>query len=94
MVRIAYISGMVSDSDMAIPDANGSGYVCGQTGCCEPLPLSPRDALIGRVGQDVFYIGNGGMLSMPATGTLQLRINDCDSGLYDNRGILNILVLP
>jgi hypothetical protein len=93
-VQIAYLSGVISDAHNAMPDASGYGYVCGHQGCCEPLPSAPRGALIGRVGQEVFYIGNGKTLSMPAAGSLQVRVNDCDTGLYDNRGSLNIILLP
>ncbi len=93
-LRILYLSGLISDGRQAIPDASGLPYVCGRADCCEPLPGAPRGALIGRAGEQTFYIGNGGDLTMPADGFLQLRINDCDSGLYDNRGALNILVIP
>jgi len=93
-VQIAYLSGAVNDARVAMPDASGYGYVCGRQDCCEPLPSAPRGALIGRVGQEVFYIGNGKTLSMPAAGSLQVRVNDCDAGLYDNRGSLQIIILP
>jgi len=93
-VQIAYLSGFISDAQTAMPDASGYGYVCGRQDCCEPMPSAPRGALIGRVGQEVFYIGNGKTLSMPAAGSLQVRVNDCDTGLYDNRGSLNIIILP
>ncbi|GAB4505423.1 MAG: hypothetical protein Fur0043_24180 [Anaerolineales bacterium] len=93
-LRILYLSGLISDGRDALPDASGGSYVCGRADCCEPLPDAPRGALIGRAGGQAFYIGNGGELTMPADGFLQLRVNDCDSGLYDNRGALNLLILP
>lgn len=94
ILRILYLSGLISDGRDALPDAGGASYVCGRADCCEPLPDAPRSALIGRAGGQTFYIGNGGELTMPADGFLQLRVNDCDSGLYDNRGALNLLILP
>lgn len=93
-LHISYLSGTITDGDTAISDANGNGYVCGHTDCCEPLPSVPRDALIGRVGNQIFYIGNGSILEMPATGHLYLRVNDCDTGLYDNQGQLSIIIFP
>ncbi len=93
-LHISYFSGTLVDGDEAVADAMGSGYICGHSDCCEPLPSVPRLALIGRVGKDIFYIGNGGILEMPATGNLYLRVNDCDSGLYDNSGNLSIIIFP
>ncbi|RME91454.1 MAG: hypothetical protein D6770_00305 [Anaerolineae bacterium] len=91
---VAYLSGLVADGETALTDASGSGYVCGHAGCCEPLPEAPRGALIGRLGREVFYIGNGGEFTAPASGRLFLRMNDCDEGLYDNHGAWQILIVP
>ncbi len=93
-LNIAYFSGTITDGDSAVPNANGTGYICGHSNCCEPLPSVPRLALIGRVGEELFYIGNGGILTMPANGHLYLRFNDCDTGLYDNNGELSIIIFP
>ncbi len=93
-LHIVYLPGLISDGRNAMPDAGGAGYICGRADCCEPLPTAPRGALIGRIDEQAFYIGNGGELSMPANGFLQLRINDCDSGLYDNRGALTLMIIP
>lgn len=92
--EIAYLSGQARDGNLALADASGSAYVCTQAGCCEPLPGVPRDALIGRLGRKVFYIGNGGTFTAPASGTLELRLNDCDAGLYDNQGSLRLILIP
>lgn len=92
--QIAYLSGQVRDGNAAVADASGSGYVCGHAGCCEPLPEVPRDALIGRIGEEVFYVGNGGAFAAAESGPLYLRINDCDEGLYDNQGSLRLIILP
>jgi hypothetical protein len=92
--QIAYLSGQIRDGATAIADASGTGYVCGHAGCCEPLPEVPRDALIGRIGRDNFYVGNGGAFTAAKSGLLYLRINDCDEGLYENQGSLRIIILP
>lgn len=92
--QVAYLSGQIRDGAVAAADASGIAYVCSHAGCCEPLPGVPRDALIGRIGSQVFYIGNGGQFSAPKTGTLELRLNDCDAGLYDNQGALRLLIIP
>jgi hypothetical protein len=94
IVRIAYLAGQVVDGKDIIPDAAGTNYVCGRASCCEPLPNAPRGSLIGRLGGNVFFIGNGGEIAMPENGRLELRVNDCDAGLYDNRGSLQIIILP
>lgn len=91
---VAYLAGQISDGASAIANAAGSGYVCGHSGCCEPLPKAPRGALIGRLGRDTFYIGNGGTFTAAESALLYLRVNDCDEGLYDNRGSLQIILLP
>lgn len=93
-IQIAYLSGQMRDGTTAIADAAGNAYVCGQAGCCEPLPEVPRDALIGRIGKDIFYIGNGGTFIATGSVLLHLRVNDCDRGLYDNQGSLRIIILP
>ncbi len=92
--RAAYLSGQAADGATVLADAAGSSYTCGHEYCCEPLPGAPRGALIGRVGREIFYLGNGGLFVSPANGPLQLRLNDCDEGLYDNRGSLQIVVIP
>jgi hypothetical protein len=84
--------GQIADGDSHVDGGAGVKYVCGHAGCCEPLPDAPRDALVGRIGTEVFLIGNGGILTSPANGSLQLRINDCDSGTYDNSGALHVSV--
>ncbi|MEM2126104.1 MAG: LecA/PA-IL family lectin, partial [Candidatus Methanosuratincola sp.] len=67
-------------------DANGYNYICTAVSCCEPLPRERKGALIGKIGNQVFFIGNGGSFTAGANGVLQLRINDCDHNLGDNTG--------
>ena len=92
--QLRYRSGAIVDKDVKIADAHGSDYVCGDPGCCEPLPDERRAALVGRIGSDVFIIGNGGEYSSPVGGAIFLRVNDCDDGLLDNAGQLTVEFIP
>jgi hypothetical protein len=92
--KLAYVSGQISDRLTSIADGNGSDYACGGAGCCEPLPAARRSALIGQVGADTFIVGNGGTFTVQSGGTLRLRVNDCDGGLYDNSGVLKVQFTP
>jgi len=61
------------------------------------LPGAPEAALIGRVGERVFLIGNGGVVPEGITGPLELVINDdllglYGQGLFDNAGSIDILI--
>jgi Anthrone oxygenase len=91
-VTITHLSGGVQDAATSIPDANGSDYVCGAPDCCEPAPDSRRSALLARVGRHVVTIGNGATFTSPTAGEIELRINDCDEGLSDNRGTLAVRI--
>jgi len=92
--QVAYVAGHVVDRDTVVENGNGWNYVCGRASCCEPLPTVRRSALIGKIGNWTFFIGNGGQFSAPLDGQLLLRINDCDEGLYDNRGSLTVGIGP
>jgi hypothetical protein len=92
--QLRYRSGAILDKDTKIPDAHGSDYICGDPGCCEPLPDERRGALVARIVSDVFIVGNGGEYSSPAGGTIFLRVNDCDDGLLDNSGELSVEFIP
>ncbi len=94
-VRIEYVSGQAQDQEITLIDGTGADFVCGHAGCCEPLPDARRSALIGRVGRlddAIFYVGNGVEITVETTGNLFLRINDCNSGLFDNSGEFQVLV--
>ena len=88
--QVAYVSGYIVDQDAVVEDGNGRNYVCGHASCCEPLPAARRGGLIGKLGSQTFFIGNGGVFTAPVDGHLLLRINDCDEGLYDNSGSLKV----
>lgn len=93
--RVEYISGEWTAWDGTIPphDAAGTGYVCGDADtCCEPMPGYRKEALIGRVGDEFFPIGNGGTFTPQSNGVLYLRMNDCDDALADNAGSVVVRV--
>jgi hypothetical protein len=78
----------------------GGGYVCAKvipaSQCVEPLPDFPAGGLIGQIGSQILGVGRGSTVVAHQSGTLLLRINDGDDGLYDNDGKLtvNITVSP
>ena len=56
-----------------------------------PLPDRPAAALIGRIGDDIFFIGaDPGPFRVRSTGRLHLGIND--DVLSDNSGMLRVTV--
>lgn len=79
---------------------NGQGdpnYICAAvaaepTDCVEPLPTAPAGSLIGRVGDEDFFIGHGTVFIPQTSGPLSLRVNDGENGLYDNTGRLVVMV--
>ncbi|MEM7504823.1 MAG: hypothetical protein AAF417_22525, partial [Pseudomonadota bacterium] len=73
-------------------NGNGEGGSCGFSTCTEPMPFFSKGALIGRVGDQIFGIGNGKTIDITSTGSLYLRINDANNGLFDNDGILTVSV--
>ena len=88
------VAGHIKDQDTEIDGGNGSDYVCGSAGCCEPLPNERRSALVARVGSETFLVGDGTRHTAQSGGMLQLRINDCDEGLSDNDGVLTLEFIP
>jgi hypothetical protein len=93
-IRFQYVSGEIRDADSVIRGPGGAGYTCGESTCCEPIPDAPRGALIGRVGDHLFLIGDRSAVEVQEEGELQLRVNDCDAGLFDNSGNLQIKMSP
>jgi hypothetical protein len=66
-------------------DISGSaGSKSGRYAANAPLPRNFAGALIARVGNQVFPIGNQTTVTMPAAGVLFLGIND--DGFEDNQG--------
>jgi hypothetical protein len=75
---------------------SGTGFICGKamspSDCVEPLPMFSSDALIGRVGDQLFYIGQKVTLVTEQAGMLSLRMNDGEGTLYDNEGSLKVAI--
>ena len=55
-------------------------------------PRAPLAALIGRVGDEVFLIGQGGQSQAASEGRLYLSINDVSGTFGDNAGFMNVYV--
>lgn len=91
-IHIQFMSGEIRDGDAIIRGLAGAGWVCGDSTCCEPMPHVGRDALIGRAGDMLFPIGDTNRITISTGGELQLRINDCDAGLFDNSGSLTVKI--
>lgn len=97
-VDIQVVDGVWTHWDGTAPynKGTGGGYVCGKAmdpdDCVEPLPGYSTGGLIGRVGEEIFEVGNGTIWKSTESGRLELRINDGDVGLHDNDGKLNVEV--
>ena len=58
-VLIEYLAGQIKDNEDEIIDGTGTNYICGNSGCCEPMVAARRSSLIGRIGRiddGIFYI--------------------------------------
>jgi hypothetical protein len=88
--QLRYQSGQITEQGTVVGDAEGSDEICGDPGCCEPLPDERRNSLLARLAGETFHVGNGGHYTAAAPGSLFLRLNECDDGLSDNRGSLTI----
>jgi hypothetical protein len=91
---IEYVAGTIHDREVTIANGGGADYVCGSADCCEPIPNERRAALIARVEGHIFVVGNRTRFTAPQAGRVFLRINDCDDGLGDNGGTLEVRIVP
>ena len=98
-VTIQYVSGEWTHWSGQIPysDASGKyGYVCADSmpasECVEPMPDFPTGALIGKIENQLFPIGNSLTFTSESKGYLLLRINDADMGLHDNVGVITVQI--
>lgn len=55
-------------------------------------PRAPLAALLGRVGERIFPIGQGGEFEMPSDGVLHLSMNDVSGSFQDNSGHMDVYV--
>ena len=97
-VTIEYLAGKWTYWSGTVPPhgATGDGGRCADSQpasrCAEPIPDFSKGALIGKVGTQWLKIGNGLTFTANDTGTLYMRINDGDAGLYDNEGSVTVRV--
>ena len=92
--QLRYRSGQIVDKDVKIADGHGSDVICGDPGCCEPMPDERRGILLARIAGSILIVGNGGEFTATEAGNLFLRVNDCDAGLADNTGQLKVEYIP
>jgi len=92
--QLRFRSGQIVDKDVTIADGHGSDYICGDPGCCEPMPDERRGLLLARIAGSILIVGNGGEFTATDGGNIFLRVNDCDSGLADNSGQLKVEYIP
>jgi len=99
-VEIQYVSGSWTQSVGKEPYHTGANdptqYVCANimnaAACIEPIPDFPQGGLIGRLGSRLLKVGNSLRFVAETAGPLYLRMNDADSGLYDNAGTLTVRI--
>lgn len=76
----------------------GDDYICAQImppdTCIEPMPFERKGALIGRVGTRLFGVGQARDYVAEESGLIELRMNDPDSALHDNAGVLTVAINP
>lgn len=76
------------------PGTGNSTYICANAtspnNCAEPIPSVSTGYLIGRIGGDLFPIGNRMSRQANQSGQLELRINDIT--FNDNDGILTVQI--
>jgi len=90
-IRLEVVSGVWKKSPNApYTHGEGSGYICGQSDCVEPMPKFPTDGLIGQIGDQLFFVGQGTTVVTEQSGTLSLRMNDGDHDVWDNNGDLSV----
>lgn len=67
------------------------GAILGSDMSLFPVPIAPPHSLVGRIGTETFFVGDGGVFTAPATGTLEFRANDVDT---NNAGGFLVGILP
>ena len=91
-VSIQYVSGTWSDG--ITPSQDGSGGPDAVTCVIDICPMRnyPEGMLVGRIGKQIFAIGNDISFVSALAGTLQVRMNDSDQGSDDNSGEIQIQI--
>jgi hypothetical protein len=99
-VIIRYISGLWTSTAGTIAPFDGAGrpdgYTCANylpaSQCVEPVPDAVQGALVGKVGTELLKIDDYLKFTATQGGTLYLRMNDGDAGLYDNQGSITVQI--
>lgn len=99
-VTIRYLSGLwTSHSGVFAPfDGIGqpNGYICANlepaSQCVEAVPDAIKGSLVGKVGTELLKIGDYLKFAATQGGSLYLRMNDGDDGLYDNQGSITVQI--
>jgi serine/threonine protein kinase len=80
----------------AIGDSQSCLKVCGPIASSCPIQAANEGALVGRVGNDIFVIGQQvtytNNTGQPDEQMLELRMNDCDLGVQDNFGSIEVKI--
>jgi len=74
------------------PPAKGPGGFDGYVHPGTVLASAPLAALIGKVGEEMFAVGERFAGRSPATGRLYLSINDTAGTFGDNQGVLKVTI--
>lgn len=98
--KISYVGGFwtanPNDNRGSLYGASGNPtYINAKEGYT--MPNKNEGALIGKVGDQIFFIGDGATTPVGASGTLSICINDDLEGVYgagctDNEGFINVEV--
>lgn len=91
-VLLVDASGLVRSPSGWMADADGNGTIASDEAL---VPGAPVCALVGRVGNEVFYLGAAGRVPPGPTGRLELAINRDGQGGHSPKGhfAVNVTVL-
>ncbi|MDP2312216.1 MAG: twin-arginine translocation signal domain-containing protein [Pseudomonadota bacterium] len=76
-------TGLVRFQTRWVADADGNGETAGVDAF---VPAAPLGALVGRVGDDVFFLGSEGVVPEGAPGRLQLAVNQRPGAAHTPKG--------
>lgn len=78
----------------SVPLCSAAGHPGTVAPAHSPWENGPMGALVGRIGQTVFPIGEESVSPPGLSGPLELMINDPSGGLRDNRGAIHVEITP
>jgi hypothetical protein len=99
-VIIRYVSGLWTSQSGVFAPFDGTGqpnkYICANiepaSQCAEAVPDAIKGSIVGKIGTETFEIDDSLKFNPTQGGTLYLRMNDADSGLYDNQGSIRVQI--